>query len=203
MKTGNLFLLYIGLMLIITFLQQEFVLLPELINFDLVGEDARMQLLENWHKWRWVSFVTAPTLLLIRLILIALCMHIGSFFFADMSGWKYEDWFNVVTNAQSVMMLYSIVLCLINIIAGADKAQEVTRYTSLLFLSGNNIEKWIRLPLSALNIFEIAYWLLTAKLVSIKTETCYVKSFKFVISSYGVGYLLYIILMMFLILYLN
>ncbi len=44
-------------MLIITFLQQEFVLLPELQNLDLIGENTKAELLENNQKWRWMEFV--------------------------------------------------------------------------------------------------------------------------------------------------
>lgn len=47
-----IFLLYVSVMLIITFLQQEFVLMPELQNFDLVDDEAKAQLLERWQKWR-------------------------------------------------------------------------------------------------------------------------------------------------------
>ena len=60
MKASLYFLLYVGVMLITTFLQQEFVLMPELQNFDLVGDEARAQMLEKWQKWRWLSFVAAP-----------------------------------------------------------------------------------------------------------------------------------------------
>ncbi len=49
------FLLYVSVMLIITFLQQEFVLLPELQNLDIIGEEAKGQLLERYQKTRWIS----------------------------------------------------------------------------------------------------------------------------------------------------
>lgn len=65
-----IFLLYVSVVLIITFLQQEFVLMPELQNFDLVDDEAKAQLLERWQKWRWVSFVVTPLLLLLRLGLV-------------------------------------------------------------------------------------------------------------------------------------
>lgn len=50
-----IFLLYVSVMLIITFLQQEFVLLPELQNLDIIGEEAKGQLLERYQKTRWIS----------------------------------------------------------------------------------------------------------------------------------------------------
>lgn len=190
-------------MLFIAFLQQEFVLMPELQNLDLIGEDAKAELLAKYQKWRWLSFITVPLLLLFHLSLVSSCLFIGHFFFAEMSGVKFKDWWGVAMIAQAVMILYSVILCTVNVAAGANKALEVTKYTSLLFLGGDDIENWVRVPLSAVNVFEVAYWLVMAKLVNVRTDTGFGKSFKFVVSSYGVGNLLYIALLMYLILYLN
>ena len=201
--TGYYFLLYVSVMLIITFLQQEFVLLPELQNLDIVGEDTRAQMLERYHRMRWISFLLAPFLLLLRLSLVTLCLFIGSFFFAETNGKKFKDWWSVAMVAQAVMLTYSVILCAVNIGVGANKALELTKYTSLLFLGGDNIEPWIRMPLAAVNIFEVLYWIVMALLVGRLCGTRWSKSLKFVMSTYGVGYLFYIALLMFLMLYLT
>ena len=198
-----IFLLYVIVMLIIIFLQQEFVLLPELQNLDIVGEEAKGQLLEQYQKTRWISFLLAPALLLLRLSLVTLCLFIGSFFFAEMNGKKFKDWWGVAMVAQAVMLTYSVILCAVNIGVGANKALELTTYTSLLFLGGENIESWIRMPLAAVNVFEILYWIVMALLVGRLCGTRFGKSFKFVMSTYGVGYFFYIALLMFLMLYLT
>lgn len=190
-------------MLIIAFLQQEFVLLPELQNLDIVGEEAKGQLLERYQKTRWISFLLAPALLVLRLSLVTLCLFIGSFFFAEMNGKKFKDWWSVAMVAQAVMLTYSVIFCAVNIGFGANKALELTTYTSLLFLGGENIESWIRMPLAAVNIFEILYWIVMALLVGRLCGTRLGKSLKFVMSTYGVGYLFYIALLMFLMLYLT
>ena len=57
MRNNYIFLLYVSVMLIITFLQQEFVLLPKLQNLDIIGEDARTQMLERYQRMRWISFL--------------------------------------------------------------------------------------------------------------------------------------------------
>ena len=171
-----LFLLYVSVMLIITFLQQELVLLPELQNLDIIGEDARAQMLE---------------------------LFIGSFFYAEMNGKKFKDWWGVAMVAQSVMLAYSVILCAVNIGFGANKAMELTTYTSLLFLGGEKIEPWVRMPLAAINVFEVLYWVVMALLVGGLCGTRFGKSFKFVMSTYGVGYLFYIAFLMFLMLYLT
>lgn len=202
-SSASLFLLYVSMMLVITFLQQEFVLTPELQNIDLVGEEARAELMEKWQRWRWVSFLVAPLLLALRLSLVSSCLFIGGFFFAGMSSHKFKDWWGVAMKAQAVMLAYSVVLCIVNLAFGANKAIDVTMYSSLLFLGGENIEQWIKLPLSAVNVFEVLYWTVMALLVGKLSNARFGKSFEFVMSSYGVGYLFYIVLLMFLMLYLS
>lgn len=197
------FLLYVSVTLIITFLQQEFVLMPELLNFDLVGEETKARMLESWQKWRWLSFLIAPIPLILRLVFVTLCLFIGSFFFSGMSGRKFPDWWGVAMNVQAIMILYSIFLCIVNVSAGTDVAFKITKYTSLLFLEGSNPEQWIKIPLSAINLVEISYWLMMTWAIKAQTGRGFGKSFKFVMSSYGTGYLLYIILLMFLTLYLR
>ena len=79
---------------------------------------------------------------------------------------------------------------------------DITTYTSLLFLAGDDIEPWVKMPLSAINVFEIVYWCVMSLCVGKLVGTSFGKSFKFVMSSYGIGYLFYIALLMFLLLYL-
>ena len=197
-----LFLLYVSVMLIITFLQQEFVLLPELHNFDIVEEDLKVQILESYQTWRWLAFLSSPVLLLFRIFLVASCFFIGSFFSPEMSGREFNEWWSVTIKAQSILLIYSVLLCAINVFMGANQSMEVTKYTSLLFLGPDNMEHWLKIPLAAINVFEIAYWCVMSLCVGKLVGTSFGKSFKFVMSSYGVGYLFYIALLMFLMLYL-
>lgn len=199
----SVFLLYVSVMLVISFLQQEFVLLPELRNLDIVGEDTRAQLLERYQKMRWLTFLLAPVLLLLRLTLVTACLFIGGFFSQGMDGKKFKGWWGVALVAQAVMLMYSIFLCVCNMAFGADKASEITTYSSLLFLGGESLEPWVRMPLAAVNVFEILYWVVMSLMVARLCGTSFRKSFKFVMSTYGVGYLFYIALLMFLMLYLT
>ena len=190
-------------MLIITFLQQEFVLLPELQNLDIIGEDAKAQLLERYQRMRWVSFLLVPIILALRLSLVSLCLLTGSLGFAETNGKKFKDWWGVAVISQAVMLAYSVILCIVNIAFGANMAMDVTTCTSFLFLGGEDIDPWVRMPLAAVNVFEILYWIVMALCVGKLCGTKFWHSFKFVMSSYGVGYLFYIALLMFLMLYLT
>lgn len=70
---------------------------------------------------------------------------------------------------------------------------------SLLNITGTeNIPSYWLYPLQTLNLFEVAYWFLLAQGVSEATEQSFRQSFGLVMSSYGVGLVLWVILVMFL-----
>jgi hypothetical protein len=200
--TIPLILLYVSVMFVITFLQQEFVLLPEIQNLDIIGDEARISLLERYQHMRWLSFLLLPILLLFRLFLVTSCLFVGGFFFIEMSGWRFGEWWGVATIAQSVMLFYSVILCIISMSVEANTVMVFNESISLMFLVGKNVEPWVRLPLSAVNAFEILYWVLMSLLVGRLCGTKYGKSFLFVMSTYGVGYLFYVAFLMFLMMYL-
>lgn len=202
-KSTNLFLVYVSVMLVITFLQQEFVLLPQLQSIDIVGEEARAYLLERYQRTRWLSFLLVPVLLFIRLSLVALCLYVGGFFITEIGEKKFKDWWDVALSAQAIILVYSVILCIVNLRYGANKALEFSTFSSLQFLAGNDVEPWIKIPLSAINVFEIVYWVILSLFVRKLCDTSFWVSFRFVLSSYGVGYLFYIALLMFLMLYLT
>lgn len=206
-RVGNrqlsLILVYFSIMLVITFLQQEFVLLPELQNLDVISDEAKAVALDRYQRIRWLSFVIAPVLLLTRLSLVSLCLYIGGMFFPEMSRQKYKDWWAVAVKAQSVIIFYSVILCVINVIYGSNKAADIVSSSSLLFIGGEFVENWVKFPLTAVNIFEILYWIVMSALVTRLVKKSFWKSFKFVMSTYGIGYLCYIIFIMFLILYIG
>lgn len=202
-KGKDLFLLYVSIMLIITYLQQEFIFLPEIQSIDIIGEEAKLRWIEKFQKMRWMAFILPPLILLLRLSLVSLCFLIGSFFFPEMVGIKFKDWWNLAIYAQCVLITYSVCLCAINIYCGPSQAYGVTKYFSFLFLISPSTDQWIKIPLAALNIFEIGYWFITSFLISKFIGQKFWRSLHFVMSTYGVGYLLYIVLLMFLVLYLG
>lgn len=198
-----LFLLYLCVMIVVTFLQQEYVFIPHLKTLDIVGEESRIQILEAFQHSRWISFLSIPVLLLLRLFLVTLCLYIGGFFFSEMGAKRFNDWWHIVIIAQSVMIGYGILLFALNLSMGPDMVKELTKYSSLLFLGRDDLESWIRLPLSSINLFEVLYWIVMSILVMKLCKTKIGKSFQFVMSTYGVGYLFYIAFLMFLQLYLS
>lgn len=199
----SLLLIYISIMYLITFLQQEFVLIPELQNLDIINDEIKADALLKFQRTRWLSFIALPIFLLIKLSLVTLCLYVGGLFFSEMSDHKYKEWWGIVVKAQIVMIIYGVILCILNIIYSNNIMSEVSLYSSLLFICDETTENWIKVPLAAVNIFEMAYWIVISKFVAKLVKTTLRKSFKFVMSTYGIMYFCYIVLLMFLDLYLG
>lgn len=204
-KTNNgiVFLVFLIIMFIITYLQQEFVLLPELHSLDIVGDDTKIELIRRFQQMRWLAFLLGPLLLLLRLVLVTLCLFIAGFFFNEMEGNTFGNWWGVALKAQIVMVAYSVFLCVANLVLAPDTVVKISTYSSLLFLCNGDTEAWVRLPLAAINFVEVLYWTALTFFVGKLCNTTFGKSFRFVLSSYGVGYLFYLSLLIFLLLYLT
>lgn len=200
----DILLLYISVLLCIIYIQQKYIMIPQISNMAVVDETVKATIFEGFYKFRWLMFLTPIAILLIRVSLVAMCLFLGSFFIERQQKIKYADGWNVALKSDIILILSSVMVCIIAVMFGAEQAEVVGRYCSLAFLVDPNItEQWLLVPIAALNIFEVAYWFFMAKLVAVQNGSGYWSSFKFVLSTYGVGYLFYIVFLMFLLLYLT
>lgn len=199
----NILLLFWGIILIATYIQQEYIVIPQISNMPVADEVVKAKIFEGYYKYRWLMFVMPPVVMLLRISLVSFCLFMGGFFRGQKNQIKYTDSWNIALKSDVVLILFSLITCFISIALGTEQAADVARYNSLTFLVDANItEQWLLIPIAALNIFEVCYWFFMAKLVAVQTSNGYWDSFKFVMSTYGVGYLFYIVFLMFLLLYL-
>lgn len=199
----HIILLFVSIILFVTYLQQYYIIIPQLSNMPMVDEIMKAKLLEGYYKYRWLMFLTPIAILLIRVSLVALCLFIGNFFIVRQYKMKYVDSWNIALKSDVILILFSVIVCIIVIDTSPEYMMKMVRYNSLAFLVNPDITaQWLLVPIAALNIFEICYCFFMAKLMAILTGDSYRNSFKFVLSTYGVGYLFYIVFLMYLLLYL-
>lgn len=132
-------LLYMSIYLVITLIQQEYIVLPNLLQLDIIGEESKAQVIENFNRTRWIAFLVTPLIILVRLSLVSLCLYIGSFFFPKMVGIKFEDCWRVAVKVQMVLVIYSIIVCTASLLFSSSKVNELLSYSSLAFLGGVKI----------------------------------------------------------------
>ncbi len=189
MKNNNVsyFLTLASLQLLLGYFAADLLQIKELYTTTLsesLTHEQIQEILNLQSKWEWVGHLILPIILLIKLSVIAAILDVGMFFYNKEI--KYGKLFNIVVKAEYIFTF-----------------QEVQNFYpfSMLHLVGTaGIDSWYFYPLQALNLFELAYWVVLAyllgKALPIKVE----KAFEIVLSSYGVGFFIWVIAIVFLVL---
>lgn len=159
-----------GILLIVTYLQQEYVLIPSIQNMDIIDNSVKSKILEQFFKYRWSAFVLMPIVLLLRISFTAICLYVGGVFGEMENKITLKNSYNIAIKSDIIFVIYSSIGCVIMVILGNEEAISILKYFSLAFLVNlSDSEQWLSISLNTINVFEISYWLLLAKIVKIKT----------------------------------
>ena len=94
-------------------------------------------------------------------------------------------------------MLKTVVIALAKL-EDLNELQYIASFSLLSIINNKNIDPWFIYPLYTINIFEILYWLFLAFILKTLLQKEYTRMIKFVFSTYGVGLLIFIIVVMFI-----
>lgn len=195
---GAIFLVY----LLMTWISQEF------INNDLYHRSysgtLTKQTIENMldlqSRYWWVSYMFIPILLLFKFLFTSICISIGTIL--AVIDFNFKNVFKVAIVAEVVFVIAQIIY-LFNLFQNIDSLtfDTVSNHHPLSLLSfygTENVVPWLHYPLQTLNLFEIFYILFISWLLSKQWEPDFVGSINIVLPSYGIGLLLWMVLVVFL-----
>ncbi len=176
------------------------------LNYASLSENLAKEQIESiiifQEKWEWAIYLIVPILLLVKLSIIAAILDIGVFFYNKEI--KYSKLFSIVVKAEYIFLLVIVVkTAWLYFFVKDFTFQEVQNFYpfSVLHLVGTaGIDSWYFYPLQALNLFELAYWVVLAYLLGRAVPVKVEKAFEIVLSSYGVGFFIWVIAIMFLVL---
>ena len=154
---------------------------------------------EEGRKWHMISIFFIPLLLMVKVSFTSSCLFIGLLFKGFRSA--FMDVFNIALKAELVFMLGNIIR--ITVLLGFKEIEDfgdLNYYPlSLLSITGTkDIYPWLVYSLQSFNFFELAYWLLLAKGLTINFKKDYSAMLMLVISTYVVGFVLWILTVMLL-----
>ena len=66
----NMLFILFSFILIITYLQQEYIVIPHLSNMPMVDETLKAKIFEGYYKHRWLMYLIPLAILLIRVSLV-------------------------------------------------------------------------------------------------------------------------------------
>jgi hypothetical protein len=186
-----------------TYLAQSFFVTEELF-YQSLGEQVAMERLEQlWaesQKWAWVGYVALPVLYLLKFLLVSLCIVTG----ALMANIKisFKQVFQIALVAEVVFFVPILLRLGWFAFVQTDYQLAEMQYFMPLSLANlfdiSKLEIWWVYPFQVANLFEVAYWFLLAYGLHLHTQREYPAMLQLVLSSYGSGLLLWVVMVMFL-----
>ena len=208
MKNYILFLIFISYFILI-FLEKKYIQTDSKI-FDFLSKDYPSSVVQNYmesqKKWWWVSYVTTPVLIGIKVLLVAFCLNFVKIISEKLEDVQFRDILTVVLIAEFVFIIAGFYKFFNFYLIDTDYTLETlqTYYPLSLinYKEAISTEKWLAYPLQLLNVFEIMYWGVLAwgiwQLVDKKIS--YQRSLGYVALTYGIGLLFWVGVVCFLIL---
>ena len=209
MKNASLLLLVIFFSLILIYLDKTYITTDSKI-FDFLAKDYPSSVVQNYmdsqKKWWWVSYVTTPVLIGIKVLLVAFCLNFVKIISEKLEDVKFRDILTVVLIAEFVFIIAGFYKFFNFYLIDTDYTLETlqTYYPLSLinFKDAISTEKWLAYPLQLCNVFELFYWGILAwgiwELADKKIS--YIKSLGYVALTYGIGLLFWVGVVCFLIL---
>ena len=209
MKKIYLFIALIILHLILTYIDKAYISTDSKI-FDFLAKDYPSSVVQNYmdsqKKWWWVSYVTTPVLIGIKVLLVAFCLNFVKIISEKLEDVKFRDILFVVLIAEFVFIIAGFYKFFNFYLIDTDYTLETlqTYYPLSLinYKEAISTEKWLAYPLQLLNVFELMYWGVLAwgiwQLADKKIS--YQRSLGYVALTYGVGLLFWVGVVCFLIL---
>lgn len=189
--------------ILLVYLQQECIIIPQVDDQMILSDILKKQMIDQVEKYRWLSFLLVSIILLLRVLLVGGCLFIGFLFFENMPKTDYYSCFNISLKADIILFMLPVLYIAFSLF-DIEFGLKMVEYTSLIFLFDiNTIELWLITLIGMMNLFELLYMLFLAKLIAVKINITYIESFNFVLSTYGVGFVLYAMFLVFVMLYAN
>ena len=195
--------------LILTFVDKTFIVSESKI-FDYLANKYPSSVVQNYmesqKKWWWVSYVTTPVLIGIKVLLVAFCLNFVKIISEKLEDVQFRDILTVVLIAEFVFIIAGFYKFFNFYLIDTDYTLETlqTYYPLSLinYKEAISTEKWLAYPLQLLNVFELMYWGVLAwgiwQLADKKIS--YQRSLGYVALTYGVGLLFWVGVVCFLIL---
>lgn len=201
-KIGYVFGLFSIFYILVSFYTNHYIITRSLYFESFANQlpvDKIYQLLSFKRKWEWIGLAITPALLFVRISFTIICVLIGCFLSEiKITG---KNVFRIVLVAElffAIGLVTRIIWLTFTPINSFVDIQNFSPLSLAQLLGPTNIPKYLLYLCQTINIFEIAYWLvLAAGLVAFLGKP-FGKMFKLVMSSYGLGLLLWIVFVSYL-----
>ncbi|HEY9007136.1 hypothetical protein [Ohtaekwangia sp.] len=167
---------------------------------ETLSDERIGKLLKTRKEWAWLGFALTPFFYALKIFLASACLYCG-LFFANVKS-SFATLFSISLRAEYLFLLPIAMRLLWFTVIQTDYAlSEISSFPpfSLRNLLGSETdEAWVVYPMRVVNLFELAYIFTLAASIAHHFQTGFLRALKLVTVSYGLGLLLWIIFVAFL-----
>jgi hypothetical protein len=197
------FLVLCLLMLANNYFIREYIVTKD-VFYRTFGEQVAVERINQYldlrEKVKWIVFALVPVMLLIKISLITLCIDAG----AELADYKigFKKIFRVVLVAETIFVFATFIrtigLCLFVNINTMQDIQWYSPFSLASIFPAKNFPSWLAYPLLTVNLFEVAYVIALSIGMSYVLQKSFRESLKLVFFSYGLGLLIWMVIVVFL-----
>ncbi len=188
----------------------SYLFVDKYIYFQTYGEQLPVASIELMlklsRKYQWLSYALLPVIILIRIFYTSIFLFIG-IFFTELKV-EFSKLFKIALLADFVYVLAGLTKLIILIFFKEVETLQDLQFqplSAMELFNAKSIDPLFVYPLSLINVFELGYFLVLARLlVGVINEANdertlrFGQSLKLVTASYGSGLLLWVLVVMFI-----
>jgi len=166
---------------------------------DNLNSEQLNKMLIIKQKWKFIGYSLIPVRYLLIICFVLLCLKIGIFF----ENIKIDN--SLIIRALILSEFVFVVQKVIHVIyltkfgvTDIFDVQYFVPFSILIFYKNSLLTYGVKYVLSSLNLFELGFWIILAFFLRKLLNMNFFKSFLFVSKTYGLGILLWFIVILFL-----
>jgi hypothetical protein len=189
--------------LVFTYVYNAWILTDQLI-YQSFSDQLQLYsietLLQGRDRFWWVSYLVQPVMIFVKVSFLVLCVSIGAIF-SDVN-FKVSSIYKTGLYSEFIFIIGQFIF-LANLFFNRsnltlDTTVNYFPLSILSYIGIENVVQWLHYPLQTLNLFELVYVICISWLLSKQWKPGFVESLNIVIPSYGIGLLVWMVLVVFL-----
>jgi hypothetical protein len=151
-------------------------------------------------EYEWLGYILTPIFYFIKISLISLCLYTG-ILLANIKNLSLAKIFSAVVLADILFLIPQLIKIVWFTFQPNYTLEDLQYFMPISLLNIFNpkeIEPWLVYPLQSINVWEVAFWFALAFELKAYFEEDFTKSFGIVLASYGSGFMIWILFVVFL-----
>ncbi|HEY9007143.1 MAG TPA: hypothetical protein VIM75_13475 [Ohtaekwangia sp.] len=205
MQRFYLFAILIVLAIGLSFAMDRLVLTDDVYYYSLIDSlsaERIDEILKSMKSLAWLGYVMVPFITALKIFLVAACIYTGAFF--TNKNISFSAIFKSALHGEFIFLLPTMMRLLWFTFTQQDYTlDDVSAFPPLSIVPFFDLNKeedmWILYPLSFINLFQVTYVAVVAQTLTVESGIPFTSTVGLVARSYGLGLLLWILFVTFLI----